>query len=337
MAAPQALMTRRRFLSIVAAVVPATWMRLGGAANVTLGSPSLLQWRGILMGADVSIALAGIDEPAGRALIAACTAEAARLEQLFSLQRDDSVIVRLNAGGSFVDPPADFRALVEQALAVSVRTSGAFDATVQPLWHVYADHFARGGSPQGPDPSAVATARALVGYAKLHSAPDRISFAQPSMGITLNGIAQGYITDRIAELLKARGLTRVLVNMGEYRALGTHPNGRPWRVGIRDPRMPSGLIDAVDLDDAALSTSGGYGTSFDAAGRYHHLFDPATGDCARRYLSVSVAHPSATLADALSTAFSAMPMEAIRALVAADPDTRAWIVDSAGRLTVLDA
>ena len=86
-------------------------------------------------------------------------------------------------------------------------------------------------------------------------------------------------------------------------------SGEPWIVGLEDPRAPGHVAEQVGIVNQAAATSGGYGTQFDAAGRFNHIFDPATGACATRYLSVSVVAPSATVADALSTAFSLMPMD----------------------------
>ena len=55
------------------------------------------------------------------------------------------------------------------------------------------------------------------------------------MSITLNGIAQGYITDKVTELLASFGISNTLVNMGEYRALGSKNNGEDLKIGIRNP------------------------------------------------------------------------------------------------------
>src|SRR5581483_2453513 len=157
---------------------------------------------------------------------------------------------------------------------------GAFDATVQPLWEVYATHFSRADAdPAGPPSGSIAAALARVGHAGVTVTPERIALARPGMAVTLNGIAQGYITDRVVELLRASGIGHTLVDMGEIRALDGHPAGRPWRVGLKDPRSERGTLRDLDLDDEALSTSGGYGTEFDRGGRFNHIFDPATGAC----------------------------------------------------------
>jgi hypothetical protein len=89
------------------------------------------------------------------------------------------------------------------------------------------------------------------------------------MAITLNGIAQGYITDRIADLLRHEGFEQAVVDLGEWRALGSHPEGRPWRAATRE--------GSIALSDNALAVSSGAGTAFETSARFHHIFDPATG------------------------------------------------------------
>jgi thiamine biosynthesis lipoprotein len=137
------------------------------------------------------------------------------------------------------------------------------------------------------------------------------------MSITLKGIAQGYVTDRIVELLRHAGIDRSLVDMGETRAIGSRPSGAPCVVGLEDPAATGRVAERIALVNRAVATSGGYGTQFDAHGQFNHLFDPATGSTSWRYLSVSVIAPDATTADALSTGFSLMPLKAVKATVAA--------------------
>jgi thiamine biosynthesis lipoprotein len=154
------------------------------------------------------------------------------------------------------------------------------------------------------------------------------------MAVTLNGIAQGYITDRVTDLLRAARFDSVLVQLGETRAGAPRSEGRPWRVGIPDPFVPGGMIETVEAVDLAIATSSGPATRFDAAGRHHHLFDPATGRSADRWASVSVVAPRATTADALSTALAVSPAatttdllrgaDASALLVAAD-GSRRWL------------
>ena len=248
--------------------------------------------------------------------LAACVAEIARLEAIFSLYRADSAVCRLNAEGALDAPPLELVELLSRCAAFSERTGGAFDVTVQPLFRRYAEHFARpGADPAGP---AVEDVLALVGWRGVEAGPERVAFARPGMAITLNGIAQGYVTDRVAELLRARGMTDVLVDLGELRALGRHPDGRPWRTGL------AGRTETLELGGGlpALAVSSGAGSPFEPTARLNHLLDPATGRCADPQRLVAVLAPDATTADALATALAVLPVRRARALAAALPEIR---------------
>jgi thiamine biosynthesis lipoprotein len=289
--------TRRRFIAIAAvAASGAAFARAGSAAS------QLHTWRGVALGAEASIRLAHPDGDEARRLIDACVAEIARLERIFSLYRTDSALSRLNADGRLELPPLELVELLGRAASVSQATGGVFDVTVQPLWQRYAAHFATpGADPGGPD---VADVLPLVDWRGVHVAPTEIALARAGMAVTLNGIAQGYVTDRVADLLRAEGMDHVLIDLGETRALGTHPNGRPWRIGLTDPADPTRIAAHVPLAGLALATSGGYGTRFEVTGRHNHLIDPRTGRSAPALQSVSVLARDATTADAASTALS---------------------------------
>lgn len=328
-------LTRRRFLAIgaVAAGLSLLPHRLLRAEGVPVRV-----WRGVALGADASLSIAHPDPAEADRLIALSLEEVARLERVFSLYNANSALRRLNRDGLLDSPPADLVRLLSEAAAVARSTGGAFDPTVQPLWQLYAGHFARSGAdPAGPPEGAVRAARALVDVRALRVEPDRIAFAAAGMAVTLNGIAQGYITDRVTERLKTEGLEHVLVDMGELRALGHHPSGRPWTVGLADPAAPDRSAATVELTDGALATSGGYGTRFDAAGRFTHLFDPASGTCAAQWLAVTVQAPDATTADALSTALSVVPADRVPAILAAYPGVTARFTHPDGRILRLPA
>jgi thiamine biosynthesis lipoprotein len=154
---------------------------------------------------------------------------------------------------------------------------------------------------------------------------DRVSFARRGMAATLNGIAQGYVTDRVADLLRNEGMTSVLVDMGEVFAMGRHPDGRPWRVGLPDSGKKAGSAATLEVADSAVATSASHGTNFDPIGRFGHIFDPLTGRCMERSLSVTVTAPDATTADALSTALVAIPVERVPAMLSEMPRVTARI------------
>jgi len=322
---------RRRFLAISAAA--ASMALLPNVLRAAGTAPHV--WRGAALGADAAIQLHHPDRGEADRLIRLCLEEVARLEKVFSLYRADSALARLNRDGALRDPPGDLVRLLEEAVAWGRRSEGAFDVTVQPLWQLYAGHFARpGADPAGPPATAVEAARRLVDYRALEVSAERISFARRGMAVTLNGIAQGYVTDRVAERLRAEGMTRVLVDLGEIRALDGHPDGRPWTVGLEDP-LRGGPGATLPVEDRAVATSGGYGTRFDAAGRFTHLFDPASGRSATRWAAVTVAAPDATTADALSTALSVLPEERAAGLLRGLPEVGARLTRPDGTILTL--
>ncbi len=270
--------TRRRFLTILA----------GAAVLPTLGSAAT-SWRGIALGADAQIIL---DHPDADTLIARAVAEISRLEGLFSLRRD-SQLTRLNTAGRLANPAPEMLELLSICAMVNARTSGAFDPTIQPLWALFAESYAAGAPP-----TAGQIAQVNTGWQHVRFAPAMVSFAKPDMALTLNGIAQGFIADKIAALFREAGVENVLVDTGEIMALGTAPDGGAWPVTIAN----SGSR-IVPLSNAAIATSAPLGTGLDPAGTVGHIIDPRTGQPGGQWAQVSVAATSAALADGLSTAF----------------------------------
>ena len=144
----------------------------------------------------------------------------------------------------------------------------------------------------------------LVGMDKLHIDEQEIYFEKPGMSVTLNGIAQGYITDRVTELLKTEGLSNVLVELGEKRAIGGHPSGRPWFLALNNTQAP------VPLTDKALATSVAYSPNTQEP----HIYMPLTGHYAQKHKMVSVLANTATMADSLSTGFMALSQRRIQSI-----------------------
>ncbi|MBL8700231.1 MAG: FAD:protein FMN transferase [Alphaproteobacteria bacterium] len=299
---------RRRTLAILAA---AAGLPLPGAGATAVPT---WEWQGDALGAAARIRLAHPDRTAARILIEGCVAELRRLEAAFSLYRTGSEISRLNLEGTLDAPSADFVALMRAAQAWGERTGGAFDVTVQPLWRLHADHFARHpGDRRGPPAAALDAARTVVDFRAISITPRRIAFARPGMAITLNGIAQGFITDRVADRLRDGGIGSTLVEMGEIAAVGTRSDGAPWSVGV--PARDGTLVATLALRDRAAATSAGHATPFEPTGRFHHLFDPRTGTSANAVAGVSVVAERATTADALSTALFVTPLSEAPALL----------------------
>jgi len=328
---PMNTTSRRRFIGICAAMAGLGALRASPATWAAKNSEPVI-WRGIALGADAELRIHHPDRAVARELVKASIAEVRRMEKLFSLYREDSAISKLNREGRLPDPEPDMTALLDQARGIARLTHGAFDPTVQPLWSLYAAHFSRpDADAAGPAPASLRAALALVDYREISLDAGLITLSRPGMQMTLNGIAQGYITDRIVHMLQAAGLEHALVDMGEIRGLARNPATPAWRVGLADPSDSARLLATVELRNQALSTSGGYGTPFDAQGRHHHIFDPRTGLSPARYRSVSVSAPTAAMADALSTAFCSMSLEDAQAIVDKH-SLQAWFALPDGRL-----
>ena len=292
-------LTRRRLFTVMGAAA-------GIALASTIGRTATVPrwgWRGHALGARAEMTLVHPDEVTVKKLIRLATAEIERLETIFSLYRDYSEITRLNRDGYLDALSPDLVTLLSTARRISEMTDGTFDVTVQPLWRLYAEHFSRpDADPDGPPVAAIEQAANLVDYTALDITPSKIRFARPGVAITLNGIAQGYITDRIADLLRAHGIERTLINLGEIRALGNRSDDRPWQVAIDGAEKKA----PIDLVDRAIATSSSKGTTFDGVGKLHHIFDPVSGRPSGHDGSLSVVARTATIADALSTALVAM-------------------------------
>ncbi|MDG4603778.1 MAG: FAD:protein FMN transferase [Defluviicoccus sp.] len=326
-APPSPLFSRRRALCIIAGSAAAALS--GARANATLTTP--LVWEGTALGAPARLVLFGEDGRTGTATVRACLDEVERLEREFSLYRPDSALSRLNANGVLDRPSLDFFRLLRLSVAFGERTGGAFDVTVQPLWQAYADHFtAHPDARAGPPPAAIAEAVSRVGYQRLSVSSERIVLA-PGMAVTLNGIAQGYITDRVADLLRARGYTNVLVEMGEIRALGPAPAERPWSIALAAPPSAAAEPLSLPLRDGAVASSAGAATAFDPAARFHHLFAPESGESATTFAAVTVMAPRATLADALSTAVFVAEPKCIAAIMRTFPGASAILTLPSGQ------
>ena len=278
------MITRRRFLAISAAAL---------ASPAAASQP--VRWQGRAMGAEVSLTL---DAPERQALSA--LAEVRRLlargERLFSLYDPASTLSRLNRTGRIDATPADFLRLAGLCDRMHKLTGGLFDPTVQPLWAALA---------QGGD---VKAARQLIGWDRITIVDDTITLDR-GQALTLNGVAQGFVTDMIAAALRRAGLDRVLVNIGEF-----HGSGRDWTLGVSDPAY--GLVATHRLRDRALATSSPRAMLLPGGGA--HILNPTGADPAL-WSTVSVEAADAATADALSTAFCHAPADRIATIVKRAP------------------
>jgi FAD:protein FMN transferase len=308
--------TRRRAITIMAAA----------AAGALVGGPTRsstdYEWRGVAMGADAKILFNGIERDRARAIVELVETEISRLEEALSLFRQNSELCRLNREGRLPSPGADLRRALQLAIDTAAASDGLFDPTVQALWEAHVDWFTASPDAGPPPDHLIARARRAVDWRKIAIEPDSISLGA-GQRLTLNGLGQGYVTDRIAELLAGHGLRHVLVDLGEQRAIDARRDGAPWQVA-REGKPP------IQLQHGALATSEGAGCVLGASGAAHHLFDPRSGRSAAGWKTLSVHHRSAAVADALSTTCYVASADEIAALLPRFPGTIVWARDHAG-------
>lgn len=271
------LLSRRRFIAISAAAF---------APTMTMANtPELHVETGIALGATVTLRLYHPDAPR---LAAMAIEEIRRLEAIFSLYLPTSALSHLNRDATLAAPPFELLDCLTLAGAVNRASGGRFDPTIQPLWQAEAKALELG---QPLSHAERADLMADVGWDGVTLAAEAISLRR-GMALTLNGIAQGYIADRVAALLATNGLCRALIDTGEMVAL---PEG-DWPIHLSEGSK-------LTLQNRALATSSPQGMTFGGDGVTSHIFNPTTGRPVQsRWRSMTVSAGSAALADALSTA-----------------------------------
>ena len=322
-------LSRRDCLRIAAAaaVVPA----LAGGVRALAPRGKLYDWRLEVMGAVSELALWHEDPVVAGRAIDLVRSEVARLDGIFSLFRDDSEISRLNRDGFLDNPSWELRDQLGAGRQFSELSGGAFDISVQPLWELYAAHFWTGADKSANiDTAASDVAERLVDYRLVDVGSRRIKLGRPGMGVTLNSIGQGFVADRVADMLGEHGFTHVYADLGEIRLIGDHPDGRPWRIGLRDPRNQDRFGRTLDLENIGLAVSGGYGTRFEETGRYNHIFDPRTGLSGDKMAAIAVTAPSAMIANGLATSIYVAGRERAARILAAYPGAKAVITTRDG-------
>ena len=266
-----------------------------------------------IMGTRITVELWSEDAVAGEAAIDAVMDEMRHIDATMSVYIPTSEVSKVNAeaGAGPVKISKELFDLLRTSVDYSVLTEGAFDITYASVGYLY-DFRAH----HRPTEEQIKSALPSVDYRNLKFDPAALTvqFMHPGMRIDLGGIAKGYSVDCGINVLKARGFTRAFVGAGgDSRIIGDR-FGKPWIVGVRDPRKGEGnVIARIPLVDAAISTSGDYERFFEENGiRYHHIIDPHTGHSASKVRSATVIGPYATRTDGLSkTAFVLGPEKAM--------------------------
>jgi thiamine biosynthesis lipoprotein len=257
-----------------------------------------------MLGSPFEMTVVAKDTIQGNIYIDMAVAEVKRIENLISDWIPTTQIsqVSKNSGIQPVKVDKEVYDLVERAIKVSQLTSGAFDisyASMDKIWKF------DGSMKAMPTPEAIKQSVARIGYQKivLDAKAQTIFLKEKGMKLGLGGIGQGYIADKIKDLLLSKGCTSGIVNVsGDINAWGYQTTGKPWTVAIVNPMNKNKVFATFPLENSSVETSGSYEkfVVFDGK-RYSHIIDPRTGYPAQGVVSVSVFAKQTEIADALAT------------------------------------
>ena len=315
----------------------ATPMRdAGSLAQGATGGASLAgRWmrrEEAIMGTSIVVELWSDDERRGQEALDAVIVEMHRIDASMSPYKPESElsVVNRDAGRGPVRISEELFALLSRSIEFSELSDGAFDITYAGAGHLY--DYRRGVRPSDAE---LARARETIGYRMLvlDAAARTVRFARDGMRIDLGGFAKGYAVDRGAGILRALGVAHAIVTAGGDSHIVGDRRGRPWSIGIRDPRAEDKVVAVLPLVDTALSTSGDYERYFlEGSQRHHHVIDPRTGRSASAVRSVTVVGPDGLTTEAMTkTIFVLGWREGLRRLERM-PGLDAVVVDDRGEL-----
>lgn len=263
------------------------------------------------MGTFVSITV--FDESKSRAedSIGKAFEEVFRLSDQLSRFNSKTAVASLNADGRLNGIPSPMMELLQSSLKYYKVTDGCFDITVKPIIDLFQERFSKGLYPTDQE---IKDRMKLIGSDKIVLSGNSVSFKEAGMGITLDGIAKGYIVDKAAEVLEKQGIKNYLINAGgDIRVSGTKSDKKPWMIAVQDPNKRGHYPAILSMTKGAIATSGNYEIYYDKEKLFYHIIDPRTGRSPLFDTSVSVVSKTCADADALSTAVFVMrPKEALK-------------------------
>jgi thiamine biosynthesis lipoprotein len=288
-----------------------------------------------LLGSPFEITIVAKDSIEGKQFCDIAIEEVKRIENQISDWIPTSQIskVNQNAGIQPVKVEVEVFDLVERAIKISQLTKGAFDisyASMDKIWKF------DGSMKEMPTQEAIKKSVARVGYQKiiLDAKLKTIFLKEKGMKLGLGGIGQGYIADRIKELLKSKGCTAGIVNVsGDINTWGHPIDGKPWTVAIVNPLNKNKVFATFPLIDSAVETSGNYEKYVTFNGkRYSHIIDPRTGYPASGIISISVFAKQTEIADAIATGVFVLGVEVGLDLVNQINGIECIIIDDEGTI-----
>jgi thiamine biosynthesis lipoprotein len=267
-----------------------------------------------LMGTYVQVTV--LDKSAARAEDALNNAfvEMSRLENILSRFSAGSPLAELNSSGRLRGAPGEFMQVIAASQQAGLVSQGVFDITVLPLLNTVESRVRANGSAAGSEQLLP-----LIGMEKLKISGNNLAFDRSGMGITLDGIAKGYIVDKAVTSLQDQDIKYALVNAGgDIRALGSKPGGEGWRIKVQDPLDKNAFVDDFSITDQAVATSGNYEAYFDEAKLFGHVIRPEHPESANENLSATVLAANCMTADAMATALFVMDKYEALGLLAAN-------------------
>lgn len=246
--------------------------------------------------------------PQAEEAVDAAIRETERLDALLSTGRETSEVSKINAAGSG-SVSEDTAVLLQRSMEYYESTQGLFDITIYPLMELW-------GFPTKeyhvPSEKELEEALSVVGTSKI-SFDGKNLLLEKGQKIDFGGIAKGYTSAKVIELMKTYGVEDAMVSLGgNVQTIGKNAEGKLWKIGIRDPRGEENeMLGVLPVSGKAVITSGGYERYFEADGEtYIHILDPATGKPAEgTLLSATIISEDGTLADAMSTSMYLMGAE----------------------------
>ena len=288
-----------------------------------------------MLGSPFEMTVVAKDSVQGNEFIDLAVAEVKRVEYLISDWIPTTQIsqVNKNAGIKPVKVDKEVFDLVSRAIKVSQITSGAFDisyASMDRIWKF------DGSMKAMPTEEAIKKSVSKIGYKNIILDPKEqtIFLKNEGMKLGLGGIGQGYIADKVKELLFSKGCVSGIVNVsGDINAWGKQPDGKPRTVGIVNPLNKNKIFATFPLENSAVETSGSYEKFVIFNGiRYAHIIDPRTGYPAQGVVSISVFAKQTEIADALATGIFVLGVEVGLDLVNQLKGIQCIIVDDKGKI-----
>ena len=256
------------------------------------------------------------------------------LERLFSVVDEDSDIHNLNANcGQLVEISPETSELLAEALALCEETGGALDITAYPAVKAWGFTTGEYRVPGGAELTELA---GRIDYTRVELEGETACISEGMM-LDLGAVAKGYTADSLTGTFRDVGVEHALLDLGQstIAAIGTRPDGNPWRIGIQDP-AGTDYLGVLELNDRSMGSSGNYQRYFEENGvRYGHIIDPDTAAPAHSGLAgVTVVADSAFLCDGLSTALFVMGLEDACQYWADNRDFEAIFIGDSGDITI---